>query len=115
MLKFTGEAVADVKAIPKHLKGPLKKELLKTVAKNPVGCSRGLTGVLKGFRSYTWQDYRIVYRVFEDIRAVGIVGLGLRSPQSSVNIYRKLEMLAQTGNLAQGVLFSIRGLYEPTP
>ncbi len=110
VLKFSGNAVADVKTIiPKPLKGPLKKVLLEAVAVDPIGCSHELHGDLSGYRSFTWQEYRIVYRVFNDLKAIAVVGVGLRSPQSAENIYRKLEMLARTGELAQGVLFSIRG------
>jgi mRNA-degrading endonuclease RelE of RelBE toxin-antitoxin system len=116
VLKFTSDAVADVKTvIPKHLKGPLQKELLEKVASDPVGCSRELHGDLKGYRSFTWQEYRVVYKVFDDLLAVAVVGVGLRSPQSAENIYRKLEVLARTGRLAQGVLFSIRGFTKGGP
>ena len=110
VLKFTGSAVADIKTIiPKHLKGPLQKDLLAKVAAD----SHELHEGLEGYRSFTWQEYRVVYRVFDDLLAVAVVGVGLRSPQSSENIYRKLETLARTGELAQGVLFSLRGFTEP--
>ena len=110
VLKFTGNAVADIKSvIPKHLKGPLREALLEKVAPDPLGCSHELQGDLQGYRSFTWQQYRVVYRVFDDLLAIAIVGVGLRSPQSAENIYRKLEVLARTGELAQGVLFSLRG------
>ena len=114
VLKFTSNAVADVKTIiPKHLKGPLRKALLSKVAVDPVGCSHELHEDLSGYRSFTWQDYRVVYRVFDDLKAV--VGVGLRSPQSTENVYRKLETLARTGKLAQGVLFSLRGFTKIDP
>jgi mRNA-degrading endonuclease RelE of RelBE toxin-antitoxin system len=110
VLKFTGSAIADIKlVIPKHLKGPLKKALIKKVASDPVGCSHELQGSLQGYRSFVWQEYRVVYKIFDDLLAVAVVGVGLRSPQSAENIYRKLEVLAQSGKLAQGVLFSLRG------
>ncbi len=110
VLKFTSDAVADIKAlIPKHLKGPMQKALMDNVATDPLGCSKELQRELRGYRSFTWQEYRVVYRIFEDLLAVAIVGVGPRSPQSAENIYRKLEALARTGELAQGVLFSIRG------
>ncbi len=116
VLKFTGSAVADIKTvIPKHLKGPLQKELLEKVALDPLGSSHELQGDLIGYRSFTWQRYRIVYRVFNDLLAVAVVGVGLRSPQSAENIYRKLEVLARTGELAQGVLFSLRGFTRGEP
>ena len=109
-LKFTGNAVSDIKAVvPKNLKGPLKKELLKRVAPEPFACSHELQGLLQGYRSFAWRKYRVVYKVFDDLAAVAVVGVGLRSPQSTENIIRKLEVLAQTGQLAQGVLFSLRG------
>ncbi len=115
-LKFTGNAVADIKTvIPKQLKNPLRKQLLKTVAVDPLGCSHELHGDLAGYRSFTWQDYRVVYKIFDDLKAVAVVGVGLRSPQSAENIYRKLEKLARTGELAQGVLFSLRGFTKTTP
>ena len=110
VLKFTGSAVADIKSvIPKHLRGPLKKAMLDKIACDPLGCSHELHGGLLGYRSFAWQQFRVVYRVFEDIRAAAVVGVGLRSPQSAENIYRKLEVLARTGQLAQSVLFSLRG------
>lgn len=109
VLKFTSEALADIRTIPKHLRGPLKKALLEKVAVEPNGCSHELHGELNGYRSFTWREYRVVYGVFDDLKAVAVVGLGLRSAQSKENIYRRLETLARTGKLAQGVLFSLRG------
>ena len=110
VLKFTGDAIADIKmVIPKHLKGPLKKELHEKVANDPIGCSHELQGLLEGYRSFVWQEYRVVYKVFPALLAVAVVGVGLRSPQSTENVYRRLEVLARTGELAQGLLFSLRG------
>jgi hypothetical protein len=108
--------VADIKTvIAKHLKGPLQKALLEKVAVDPLGYSRELQGELAGYRSFTWQKHRVVFKVFDDLKAIAVVGIGLRSPQSAENIYRKLEMLARTGELAQGVLFSLRGFTKSTP
>lgn len=116
VLQFTSDAVADVKTvIPKYLKGPLRKALLEKVASDPVGCSHELHGDLQGYRSFTWQRYRVVYKVFDHPLAVAVVGVGLRSPQSAQNIYRKLEALARTGELAEGVLFSLRGFTKGKP
>jgi mRNA-degrading endonuclease RelE of RelBE toxin-antitoxin system len=115
-LKFTGDAVADIKTIiPRHLKGPLRKQLLAKVATDPTACSHELHHELEGYRSFTWQEYRIVYKIFDDLRAVAVVGVGLRSAQSAENIYRRLERLARTGELARGVLFSLRGFTEREP
>jgi mRNA-degrading endonuclease RelE of RelBE toxin-antitoxin system len=115
-LKFTSSAVADIKTvIAKSLKGPLRKALLEKVEVDPLGCSHELQRELAGYRSFTWQKHRIVYKVFDDLKAIAVVGVGLRSPQSAENIYRKLETLARTGELAQGVLFSLRGFTKGTP
>jgi mRNA-degrading endonuclease RelE of RelBE toxin-antitoxin system len=116
VLKFTGDAVADIKAvIPKNLRGPLKKILLETVSSDPVSCSHELRGDLEGYRSFQWREYRVVYKIFDDLFAIAIVGVGLRSPESTQNIYRRLEKLAKTGELAQGVLFSMRGFTKRSP
>ena len=113
ILKFTVGAVADIKTIiPKHLKGPLRKELIAKVATDPVACSHEFHHELVGYRSFTGQEYRIVYKIFHDLRAIAVVGVGLRSAQSSENVYRRLERLARTGELAQGMLFSLRGFTE---
>jgi mRNA-degrading endonuclease RelE of RelBE toxin-antitoxin system len=87
---------------------------MEKVAVDPLGCSHELREDLAGYRSFTWQDYRVVYKIFDDLRAVAVVGVGMRSPQSAENIYRKLETLARTGALAQGVLFSLRGFTKDT-
>jgi mRNA-degrading endonuclease RelE of RelBE toxin-antitoxin system len=113
VIQFTGGAIADIKTIiPKQLKGPLQKELLGKVATDPVAYSLELRNELAGYRSFPWREYRVVFRVFDDRRVVAVVGVGLRSPQSSENIYRRLERLARTGELAQGVLFSLRGFAD---
>lgn len=116
VLKFTSSAVADVKTtIPKHLKGPLQKELRKKVAAEPLRCSHELHHALAGYRSFIWQQYRVVFKVFEELKTVAVVGVGPRSRQSTENVYRKLETLARTGELAQGVLSSLRGFTKPEP
>lgn len=111
-IQFPSSALADIKSIPKHLREPIKKELLKKVALDPVGCSKELHGKLHAYRSFVWQEYRIVYRVFFELRVVAVVGIGSRSPQSVDNIYRRLEALANAGELAADVLFSLRGFSE---
>lgn len=109
VLKFTSDAVTDIKGIPKALRNCLKKELLEQVADNPCGCSKELKGKLSGYRSFCWQGYRVVYKIFPDLRAVAVVGVGLRDAQSRNDVYRRLEQMARTGELAQQVLFSMRG------
>ena len=85
------------------------------MASDPVGCSHELHGDLQGYRSFKWKQYHVVYKVFDDPLAIAVVGVGLRSSPSAQNIYRKLEALARTGELAQGVLFSLRGFTKGKP
>ena len=105
VLKFTG--LADVKALPKNVKNALKKELIKKVSKDPNGCSEKLSGPLNEFRSFHFGKHRVVYRVFEDLGAVAIVGIGAHS--ASADIYRRLEALVGTGRVAESLLVSLRG------
>ena len=109
VLKFTDFGLADVKALPKNVRNALKKELLKKVSKDPTGCSEGLSGPLRDFRSFHFGSHRVVYRVFEDFKAVTIVGIGAHSPKAKADIYRKLEALAETGRVAESILVSLRG------
>jgi mRNA-degrading endonuclease RelE of RelBE toxin-antitoxin system len=106
VLQFTAGAVADIKTVvPKHLKGPLQKELLANVATDPVACSHELRDELAGYRSFPWREYRVVYKIFDDLRIIAVGGVGLRSAQSSENVYRKLERLARTGDWLKGCYF----------
>ena len=84
-------------------------DLLKKVSKDPTGCSEGLSGPLRDFRSFHFGSHRVVYRVFEDFKAVTIVGIGAHSPKAKADIYRKLEALAETGRVAESILVSLRG------
>ncbi len=108
ILKFTDAAVADVRAIPKGLRNLLRKALAGALARDPIGQSKELKRELAGFRSFAVKDYRVVFKIFEDLEVIAVVGIGLRAPHSRENIYRKLERLAAAGQLAQGVLSSIR-------
>src|SRR6266508_5853596 len=101
VLKFTDFGLADVKALPKNVRNALKKELLKKVSKDPKGCSENLSGPLKEFRSFHFGKHRVVYRVFEDLRAVAIVGIGAHSANAKADIYRRLEVLVGTGRVAE--------------
>ncbi len=115
ILKFTDDGLADVKNLPKNVRNALRKVLRDNVAKDPCTCSKPLNEPLKGYRSFTWEDYRIIYRVFEDLKAVAVVGIGQRDAQSSTNVYKRLEVLAEGGRLAEKVLLSLRGFSESGP
>ncbi len=112
-LKFTDAGKADVVSLPQASKNSLRKELLSRLAVNPYGCSVALREPLKGYRSFRWRDYRVVFMVFEDLQAVAIAGIGKRLSQSKQDVYRRLEALAREGKLAEKILVTLRGFTFP--
>ena len=107
---FTDDALKDVKKLPKNVRNALKKEFEKKVHINPFNCSEELSGILAHYRSFHYGDYRVVYRVFEDIRAVSVVGLGKKNKDHRTDLYRRLENLAEKGRLADAILETYRTL-----
>ena len=111
--KFTPQAVADIRRLPKNTRTSLKKEFEKTILKDPSGCSEGLTEPLADFRSFHFREYRIVYRIYEDRNAIAVVGVGKKTPDPSSDVYKRLENLASSGKLADAVLRTLRHLSSP--
>lgn len=112
ILKFTDSALTSIKALPKNARNALKKELLKTVRINPERCSCELHGPLQHYRSLHWRDYRVVFRIFVELKIVAIVGIGAHSSDEKEDVYRRLEALVGTGKLAETVLASLRGFTD---
>lgn len=108
--KFTKEAMEDIKKLPKNVRNALKKEFENKVHIDPVGCSEPLFGILEHYRSFHYGDYRVVYRVFEDIRAVSIVGVGKKDKDHQTDLYHRLEDLAKKGRLAEAILETYRSI-----
>ena len=108
--KFTSDAIADIKLLPKNVRNALRKELEKVVLKNPLGCSEALTGPLLHFRSFHFRDYGVVYRVFQDLKAVAFVGVGKKNSEHYAEIYKKLESLVGAGKLADTLLQNLRSV-----
>jgi mRNA-degrading endonuclease RelE of RelBE toxin-antitoxin system len=108
--KFTPDAVEEVRALPKNIRNALKREFKKTLLVEPVGCSVTLQEPLAGFRSFHFGGYRVVFRVYEDLKLIAVVGVGRKSSLPHSDIYRRLEKLAETGKLADSVLTTIRRL-----
>ena len=106
-VRLIREAVEDVKALPKHVRNSLKKEISKLAA-NPIGMSLPLRAPLEGWRSYHWRNYRILFMVFDEFETIAVAAVGKRHPGSQTDIYRKLERLAQEGKLAEKVLKILR-------
>ncbi|MFZ0635803.1 MAG: type II toxin-antitoxin system RelE/ParE family toxin [Candidatus Acidiferrales bacterium] len=106
--KFIDEALEDIKKLPKNVRNALKKEFEKKVHVNPVECSEPLFGMLESYRSFHYRDYRVVYRVFEDIRAVSVIGVGKKDKTHRTDLYNRLEDLAKKGRLAEAILETYR-------
>jgi mRNA-degrading endonuclease RelE of RelBE toxin-antitoxin system len=104
---FTSDALQDIKGLPKNVRNALKREFLKKIHIDPIGCSEPLTGRLEGFRSFHHGDYRVVYQVFAKLGAVSVVGVGKKDEDHQAEIYRRLEALANKGKLAEAVLRSL--------
>ena len=106
VLKFTKAAVENIKGLPKNTRNALRRELERVVAIDPNACSDPLTGPLAGYRSYHFETHRVVFRVFEDLKAIAVVGIGSKS--TAPGIYERLEKLAYSGKLAESVLSTLR-------
>jgi len=111
--KYTPYGLKCIRELPKNVRNTLKKEFETTIHKDPIGCSEELTGPLADFRSYHFLNYRVVYRIFEDLNAIAVVGVGEKDANHQAEIYKKLETLAKTGELADTVLRTIRLFSTP--
>lgn len=107
-VKFTDAGLADVKALPKNAKNFLKREIERKLMRDPSAHSKELDEPLKGWRSFSGKKYRVVFRIYQDLKIIAVAGIGERLPQSRSDIYRKLQALAAEGKLAQAVLKTLR-------
>ena len=108
--KFTSDALDNIKKLPRNVRNALKREFKHKIHIDPIGCSEPLSGPLESFRSFHYGDYRVIYRVFDDIKAVSVVGIGKKDRNHQTEIYKKLEQLAQSGKLAAAVLDTYRSI-----
>jgi len=107
-IQFTDDGLRDVKALPKHVRNTLSKELRNKLAKDPEGCSAMLREPLAGWRSFHSGKYRVIFRLYKDLKVIAVAGIGTHSSQATLDIYRKLELLAKRGRLAEGILTTLR-------
>ena len=107
---FTAEALDNVKKLPKNIRNALKKEFEKTLHVDPVGCSVRLSDPLEEYRGFHFDEYRVVFKVFEDIKVIAVVGVGKKDANHHAEIYRHLESLAKSGKLAATMLETYRSL-----
>jgi mRNA-degrading endonuclease RelE of RelBE toxin-antitoxin system len=108
--KFTDNALQDVKTLPKSVRNALKKEFEQKLHVDPVSCSEPLRGDLEQFRSFHYGDYRVVFRIFDDLKAIAVVGVGKKDAVHQTELYKQLEMMARSGKLAETVLETYRSL-----
>lgn len=106
--KFTDDAVEDIKKLPKIVRNALKKEFQKKIHVDPISCSEELSGILGDYRSFHYGDYRVVYRVFAELKTVSVVGAGKKNKDHRTDLYKRLEALARKGRLADVVLETYR-------
>ncbi len=107
-IQFTEDALRDAKSLPKNVRNSLAKELKKKLTKDPAGCSEELRGPLAGWRSFHYRKYRVIFKLYPDLKIIAVAGIGKHSSQSNRDIYRKLELLAKRGRLAESILATLR-------
>jgi mRNA-degrading endonuclease RelE of RelBE toxin-antitoxin system len=112
LIKFTDDALENVRSLPKNIRNCLKKEIREKVAQDPYGCSRELREPLKGFRTFSYENYRVIFKIYEGPKAIGIAGVGRRDATSQADVYKKLQALALEGKLAEKVLATLQGFSE---
>ena len=111
-IQFTDEGLRDVRGLAKHVRNSLKREMAEKVSRDPVGCAEPLQGILNGWYIFHYLEYRVIYKVYEDLSAVGVVAVGRHDPDVAADIYRRLEAAVHTGKLAESVLVTLRGFGE---
>ena len=107
--RFTSDAVEDIRGLPKNIKNILRKEIAGKVCRDPLGCSYELEEPLRGWRSFRYRNYRVIFQAFTPQKTVVIAAVGERQPQARSDVYRKLEALAEQGRLAGRILAALRG------
>jgi len=107
-IQFTDDGLRDARAIPKNVRNTLARELKHKLAKDPEGCSDQLRDPLAGWRSFHSGKYRVILRLYNDLKVIAVAGIGKHSPRATQDIYRKLELLAKSGRLAADILATLR-------
>jgi mRNA-degrading endonuclease RelE of RelBE toxin-antitoxin system len=107
--RFTTEALEDIKRLSKNVKNVLRKEISDKLCRDPCGVSYELEEPLRGWRSFRYRNYRVVFQVLDEPRVVAVAAVGERRPQAESDVYRRLEALAKQGRLAGRILATLRG------
>lgn len=108
-IQFTAGGLKDAKRLPKAVRNALAKELRNKLAKAPSTCSEQLREPLAGWRSFHCGKHRVIFKLYEEVKLIAIAGIGKHSSQPTQDIYRRLELLAKRGRLAEDILAALRG------
>ena len=82
-LRYTGQALRDIKKLPPKTKNKVEKAL-GSISKNPL-CGKPLLGILSGRWSYRIGDYRITYEIRKTELIILVLMIGPRQ-----DIYKRL-------------------------
>ena len=113
LIKFSTEGLADVVGLKKNEKNFLKREIRDRLAKDPVGNSYELHGALKDYRSAHIGPFRVIFKVYEELMGIAIVGIGKHDSSAKVGVYRRLEALVSQGHFAEQVMAVLKGFTQP--
>ena len=108
-IQFTADGLKDAKHLPKGARNSIARELKNKLARNPLPCSEELREPLAGWRSFHCGKYRVIFKVYEGMKLIAVAGIGKHSSEPTQDIYRKLELLAKRGRLAEDILAALRG------
>ena len=108
-IQFTADGLKDAKHLPESVRNSLARELKSKLAKDPLSCSEELREPLAGWRSFHCGKYRIIFKLYPKMKLIAVAGIGQHSSQATQDIYRKLELLAKRGRLAEDILAALRG------
>jgi mRNA-degrading endonuclease RelE of RelBE toxin-antitoxin system len=112
-IQFTRDGLRDARALPKNVKNSLAKELKTILARNPKGSSEALREPRTGWRSFHSGNYRVVFKLYDDLQIIAVAGIGKHSSHTLQDIYKRLEELAKTGRLAEKIVAALRRFSEP--
>jgi mRNA-degrading endonuclease RelE of RelBE toxin-antitoxin system len=108
-IQFTADGLKDATHLPKGIRNSIARKLKNKLAKDPLSCSEELREPLAGWRSFHCGKYRVIFRLYEEMKLIAVAGIGQHSPQATQDVYRKLELLAKRGRLAEDILAALRG------
>ncbi len=99
----------DAKDLPKNVRNSIAKALKNKLVVDPLLCSEELREPLAGWLSFHCGKYRVIFKLYEQLKLIAVAGIGQHSSQPTRDIYRKLELLAKRGRLAEDILAALRG------